>query len=343
MMFLHPLWFAALILLPLPWLFLRRRDYLPHSKVGMVGGRGGAWLQRAPLAAFTIGLALLIVCLARPQVREEGATQVIMSRDIIIGVDISGSMSAGFSGEIPKVESTGNSELDRALPAPPKPAPKPGSYPSYETPGKRRIDAAQSAVLRFVRHRYERAQGDRIGIQVFDTAPRWSWPLTDDLKMIYRKGLFISEGLGGGTNFGSIDPGPIDAAGEHFTERGQASSKVIILVTDGEDSISSDAWDRLSTLIHTQGIKLYVVNVGESYYGDNTDIARLAREVGGQTFRVTNAAEMAACFDSIDQLEKSPVEVQMQARFHDIFHFFAFAALGFLVIALVGEAVIISR
>lgn len=344
MMLMHPLWLLGLLLLPLPWLFLHRREYLPHSKVGMLGARRGGWLRRVPLAAFTVGLGLMFICLARPQVREESATQTIMSRDIVIAVDISGSMGATFNGEMPKVENSGNSELDKALPPPPPKKPV-DRYSQYEDPnvGKRRIDAAQAAVLRFVRHRYERAHGDRIAVEVFDMVPRWSWPLTDDLKMIYRKGLFISQGLGGGTNFGSQKPGPIDAAGEHFVERGQAATKVIILVTDGEDYISPDAWNRLTELMKAQGIRLYVVGVGENLARGNVDIFRLAKEVGGQTFSVTNAAEMAACFDSIDQMERSPVEVQMQAHYHDIFHFFAIAALSFIVLGVLGEFLFISR
>jgi len=119
MVMMHPLWLALLLLLPLPWVFFKRREYLPHSNVGMLGAKGGGWLRRLPLAAFTIGLALLVVCLARPQVRVDSAAEVIMSRDIIMAVDISGSMGSPFNGEIPKLES-GNSELDKQLPPPPK-------------------------------------------------------------------------------------------------------------------------------------------------------------------------------------------------------------------------------
>lgn len=339
MVMMHPLWLVALILLPLPWLFLRRREFLPHSNVGMLGAKGGnSWLRRVPLAAFTLGLALLVVCLARPQVREDSATQVIMSRDIIIAVDISGSMSAGFNGEIPKLPG-GSSELDKQLPPPPKKAPNPRD-PYGEVPStKRRIDAAQSAVLRFVRQRFERAQGDRMGIEVFDTAPRWSWPLTDDLKMIYRKGLFVSEGLGGGTSL----PVPIEAAIEHFDERGQATSKVLILITDGEDYIPADTMDKLTKAMNSRNMKLYVIGVGEDLVRGNTDIFRLSKASGGQTFAATNAADLARCFDSIDELERSPVEMQMQPHFRDIFEFFAIAALAFIVLALVGEALIISN
>lgn len=340
MVMMHPLWLVALVLLPLPWLFLRRREYLPHSNVGMLAANGGnSWLRHLPLAAFTLGLAMLIVCLARPQIREDAATQTIMSRDIIIAVDISGSMSGGFQGEMPKLDDgKPNPELDKQLPLPPK-KPNPNDPYSYEPVGKRRIDAAQAAVLRFVRLRFERAAGDRMGIEVFDTQARWSWPLTDDLKQIYRKGLFVSQGMGGGTSL----PVAVQAAIEHFDERGQAASKVLILVTDGEDYIDGGTMDTLTKQLNSRGIKLYVIGVGEDLARGNADIFRLARSAGGQTFAVTNAVQMAQCFDSIDQLERSPVEVQMTPHFRDIFEYFAIAALVLIVIAVMGEALIISH
>lgn len=341
MVLMHPLWLLALLMLPLPWLFLRRKEHLPHSNVSMLGTAGGAWLRRIPLAAFTIGLALLIVCLARPQLREDEARQTIMSRDIIVAVDISGSMGAGFVGEIPKVPG-GNPELDKALPPPPKKKPNPND--PYSVPGSgRRIDAAQAAVLRFVRHRFERGQGDRMGIEVFDMSPRWSWPLTDDLKMIYRKGLFVGEGLGGGTNFGSFGKGPMDAAFEHFDERGEAGTKVMILVTDGEDSIDPGTMDRLVSGLKSRGIRLYVIGVGEDMTRGNYDIFRLAQATDGQVFKVSNAAEMARCMDSIDEMERSPVQIQMQPHFYDIFHYFAIAAFSFVLVAVIGEFLIVSH
>lgn len=341
MIWMHPLWLAALLLLPLPWLFLRRRESVPFSDNRLLGSaRGNRWLHRLPLAAFTIAMALVVVSLARPQVREESPTQVIQSRDIIIAVDISGSMGGLFDGEIPKADGP-KGELDKDFPGMPKPKPGQRVDPNL---GKRRIDAAQSAVLRFVRHRYEHGAGDRIGVQVFDDAPRWSWPLTDDLKMIYRKGLFLTEGaLQGGTNFGGWSPGPFDAAIEHFDERGQAASKVMIILTDGESSIGSDVMARLQSEFEARGIRLYVIGVGEELSRGNFDIFRFAQLLGGPTFRVQNGADMAKCFDSIDELERSPVEVATESTYGDVFHYFAIAALSFFCLSVLGRAVIVSN
>ncbi len=342
MILLHPLWLALLLLLPLPWLYLRRKDYLGYSDVRLVeGARGNRFLHRVPLALITIGLALLIVSLACPQVRREDDTQVVKSRDIIFAVDISGSMTSKFEGEIPKPEK-GSGDLDKELPPADSKGPRAGDSPDPDV-GKRRIDAAQSAVTRFVRARYIRGEGDRVGIMVFDTDPHWSWPLTDDLKMIYRKGLFISEGIGGGTNFGDRDPGPIDAAAAHFDERGQAATRVMIMVTDGEDRIGAEAMERLRSKLQQRHIRLYVIGVGETLAHRDVDIIRLAESVGGQVFRVENAQDMARCFDSIDSMERSPVEVPTHTSYQDVFFYFSAAALGLFLLGALSEVIIVRQ
>jgi Ca-activated chloride channel homolog len=341
MILLHPWMLALLLLLPLPWLYLRRKEHLAFSDTRMLGKLGLKLpLHRLPLVLFSIAFCLLVVCIARPQIRQDEATQVIKSRDIVMAVDVSGSMSGQFAGEIPKPG--GNTDLDKELPVKP-PAPPRDDYGYYPEPGKRRIDAAEGAILNFVRNRFVRAEGDRIGIMTFDLEPRFSWPLTDDLKMIYRKGLFISEGMGGGTNFGNDDPGPIDLAVEHFDERGQAASKVMILVTDGEDYIDASAFDRLVDKLQSRGVRFYVIGIGDRLAYRDTDIIRLAEKVGGGVFRVENANDMNKVFETIDEMERSPVEVSTRAHYEDIFAIFALAGLSFLMLGLATEALVVSQ
>jgi len=341
MILLHPWMLALLLLLPLPWLYLRRKEHLVFSDTRVLGKLGlRIPLHRLPLVLYSLAFCLLVVCIARPQIRQDEATQVIKSRDIVMAVDVSGSMSGAFAGEIPKP--SGNTDLDKELPIKPPTAPR-DDYGYYPEPGKRRIDAAEGAILNFVRNRFVRAEGDRIGIVTFDMEPRFSWPLTDDLKMIYRKGLFISEGMGGGTNFGNDDPGPIDLAASHFDERGQAASKVMILVTDGEDYIEASAFDRLVGKLQERNIRLYVIGIGDRLAYRDTDIIRLAEKVGGGVFRVENANDMNKVFETIDAMERSPVEVSTRAVYEDIFVIFALAGLAVLMLGMATEALVVSQ
>lgn len=351
MQFMHPLWLLLLLLFPLPWIFLRRRGHVGFSDTRLVQeARFSRILIWAPLALFQLALACVIIAWARPQVPRPSAAGVIQSRDIIMAVDISASMDAGFEGKIPPPEKS-DPELDKALPPIPKKAPERDRY-GYsrryyddDTSSKRanrRIDAAQDAVMRFTRHRFLRAQGDRAAVISFDTAPHWRYPLTDDLKQIYRQAMFISEGMGGGTNFGEVDPGPIDWAYDHFIERGRASARVIILVTDGEDHIGRSAMSRLQSKLTELNIKLYVIGVGPTL-GGRTDLGDLAETTGGKVYRVENAAGLTQCFDSIDELERSPIEIERPGGYRDIFPAFAIMALVFLLSAVAVDAFIIRQ
>jgi Ca-activated chloride channel family protein len=337
MVLAHPFWLLLLALLPLPWIWFRRRGFTGFSSIRLAGAvTGNTILYRLPLALISLGFIALVIALAQPQRVQVQSTQSMKARDIIIGVDISGSMGATFQGEIPA--RVRNAELDRDLPPrPPKPV-KPGQPPAD---GHRRVDAAQAAVIRFVEDRYLAHAGDRVGILVFDFSPHWSWPLTHDLKMIYRKGEFVDEGLGGGTNFGENKPGPFDAAAEHFDELGQSVTKVFIMVTDGEDNLSPSTISRLAEVLQSRGIHFYLIHVGQSER--DLDIMRLAEKVDGRIFRVDNAQDMAECFASIDKMERSVVQTDTTKKHDEIFFYFAGAALLLFLLGAAAEAFIVNQ
>lgn len=341
MVLAHPFWLFILLLLPLPWILFRAKGYIGFSDERLTfGTAGSSMLYRLPLVLVSIAIVFISIALARPQRLKVESTETIKGRDIVIAVDISGSMGGRFEGEIPK--DTKDPQLDKELPPRPERTPKPGEPPPQKK-GGRRIDAAQAAVLKFVKSRYVANQGDRIGIQVFDFSPHWSWPLTHDLKTIYRKGEFVDEGLGGGTNFGDIKPGPIDAAAEHFDELGQARTRVLILVTDGEDDMRWATMNRLADALTSRGIRLYVIGVGETLARQDVDIIRLAQQVGGGIFRVENAAALDACFKTIDEMERSVIQVHTTTRHEEVFQFFALAGVIFFLVGMAAEALILSQ
>ncbi|HJY88286.1 MAG TPA: VWA domain-containing protein [Candidatus Acidoferrales bacterium] len=337
----HPFWLLLLILIPVPWLMLRRKGFLGHSNVRLTAGMAGSTiLYRLPLAFLSISFALLVVSLAQPQRLHVESEQTIKARDIMIAVDISGSMGSPFDGEIPKLEP--DPELDKALPPAP-PQKRRGPENPNEFRGNRRIDAAQWAVLSFIRDRWKANAGDRVGIIVFDSAPYYSWPLTHDLRQIYRKGQFVGEGLGGGTNFGDSKPGPIDAAADHFDELGKATTKVLIMVTDGEDNISEMTKSRLKSVLQSRGISFYVVGVGQTLAERDVDIIRFAEDVGGKVFRVENTTELEAGFKTIDKMERTVISVTVSNRHEEMFFYFAGAAVIFLLLGLVAAALILNE
>jgi Ca-activated chloride channel family protein len=351
MLLAHPFWLLLLLLLPLPWIFLRRKGFVGYSDLSLTRGvSSNGLLYHLPLMLFSIAYVLLLIGLAQPQIPHHTTTKTIRTRDIVVAVDISGSMDSDFKGEIPK-RKVNIPDLDKELPPRPKlknlddPYSQTGSSSSAKR-DRRLIDGAQAALLRFVEDRYVSQSGDRVGILAFDTSPHWLWPLTDDLKQIWRNGLFIDQGLGGGTNFGELNPGPIDAAVEQFQEMGKSTTRVLILVTDGQDSLSDSTLKRLSSLIEKHHIHLYVVGVGDALGKANSayDIFRLTEMVGGAIFHVEDAKDLTTCFENINRMERSLVEVESKlVRYQEIFFYFVIAAVVFIGLGLAAEVLIVSQ
>ncbi|MBY0358461.1 MAG: VWA domain-containing protein [Candidatus Obscuribacterales bacterium] len=341
----NPMWLCLLLLLPVSWFFLRRKGCVRNTAVSnLPAGRLATCLRLIPNLCFVIAYASLLVALSRPMIPDKPTIETIIGRDIMVAVDISLSMVAELDGDRPEA-AIKTPELDTRLPAsglshkdnnPFHPdAPKEGKM--------RRIDGAQAAVLNFIRNRHLALAGDRIGMIVFDSHPRVAWPLTHDLRMIYRKGQFVYEGLGGGTNFGGDPPGPIDLAVAQFKELGQADSKIMILVSDGEDNLDSNTQERLHNLIVENGIHFYVIGVGPALAKKDVDIMRVADRVGGKVYRAESSEELNKCFSAIDKLERSPIKYEAHANEQNFFYFFAGLSLVCLLAALCGEFLFVNQ
>lgn len=349
MVLANPLWLVLLLALPLAWFFFRRKGFVGYSDVRRLGnttqGLGSRFFHMIPHLLLALAFVALCVALARPQKVHVISNESFKARDIIIAVDKSGSMGGQLAGEMPK-RVTGETELDKELPPRPPRKDMPQATDAWGRPveaGHRRIDAAQLAVLDFVRDRYGANAGDRIGIMVFDTDQYWSWPITHDLKTIYRKGDFVNEGVGGGTNFGEMKPGPIDAAAEHFDELGKSVTKVLILVTDGEDMLSESTMRRLADILGERGIRIYVVGIGETLARRDVDIIRFVEAVGGKAFRVENAGDLADCFKTINEMERSVVQVDTSQKREELFFYFVFASIGLLLLGTLAEALFLNQ
>ena len=155
MILAHPLWLLLLVLVPLPWLIARHKGYVGFPDTSRITPSRGGWLLHViPVLLLVAGFATLSIALARPQKLHVISTQSFKSRDILIGVDISGSMAAQFGK--PPESVVGQTELDKDFPGRPDRTGKNAQQDpySYSRIGERRIDNAQAATLDFIRNRY---------------------------------------------------------------------------------------------------------------------------------------------------------------------------------------------
>ncbi len=343
MTFAQPLWFGALVLLPLLFL-LKKKGYLGFSDHRLLGGNSRflRLLSKLPMIFASLALVSLVIAMAKPQVPGPPVHKTTPGRDIIFTVDISFSMTFPFKGTIEPHQTP--PDLAFKTPFNERRHEEKGLQFVPPTDGKlERIHPLQNALLRFIENRYEEKTGDRMGLIVFDVKPRYAWPITDDLRMLYRKAQFIQNNLGTGTNFGKNPPGPLDLAVQHFKESGQAKSKVLIMVTDGEDEIDPATQQRLVKLLQDNNIRFYLVGVGETLARQDVDILKVAGAVGGKVFRVEDAGSMAECFATIDKMEKSEVTVSELETRNDVFFYFVWAALAGFGLFLLSEIFILTR
>lgn len=349
MYFAHPAWLLVLFCMPLPWLFLRRKGFLGYSDLRLIENmKRHAFLHKIPAGLLCLSFIALAVSLAQPEQSYMKPTGNQLSRDVIFGIDVSGSMTAEFDGTVPAPDPRCAVALGQ-VPAGLLKAYAHDIGSDYLTTTGTRQAAAAGSVENFICQSYLRNSGDRVGLLEFSDSPTWLWPLSSDLSMVFRQSQFIPFASGAGTNFGGTPPGPLDFSAAMFKQIGQAKSRVFILVTDGEDYLSDEVKARLTKLMRDNGIHFYVISVGEDLapkgqpLSADADIAQIAITTGGAVFQAQSEQDLNKAVQTVDELTRSPVQVETTPAHDELFMYFAWAFVLLFVLGLGGEAVVLRR
>lgn len=253
-----------------------------------------------------VAVSLLILAFARPQSTLKRQNVSIEGIDIVLGLDISGSMLA--------------QDL------------KPD-----------RLEAAKKVSQDFFQGR----PNDRIGLVVFSGEAFTQCPLTtdhgiiedmlDDIKSgIIQDGTAIGDGL---------------ATAINRLKESQAVSKVIILLTDGQNNAGSIAPLSAAEIAKIYGIRIYTIGVGTIGYApypvqtpfgtqyqnmevkiDEDLLKQVANMTDGKYFRATDNTRLKEVYQEIDQLEKSKIDVTEFRKKHE--EFLNLALIALLLLAL---------
>ncbi len=313
--FQHAWVLFGLLLLPLlAWLRGQRgaRPAFVYSAVSLLKqvskasrSRAGAWLH----ALRWLALALLIVALARPQkVRTENSVRA-SGIDIVIAIDLSGSMESE----------------------------------DFEIKGQRvnRLVVAKETVAKFI----EKRPSDRIGLVAFAGKAYIAAPLTLDHGFLQanlaRLNLHTIED---GTAIGS----GLSASVNRLREL-KSKSKIVILMTDGQNNAGKIPPLTAAEAAKALDVKVYTVGVGirgnapfpqNTPFGkryvmtpvdiDEPTLTAISEKTGGKYYRADSTDTLRKIYEEIDQFEKTEAVVKKFVRRQELFHIPA--SLGLLAL-----------
>ena len=226
----------------------------------------------------------LILALCRPQIIGESVSLPTSGRDLMLGVDISGSMS------------TEDMQL-RGTPV-------------------TRLSIVKGVVSDFISNR----SGDRVGLILFGPNAYVQAPLTFDLKTVEKLLIEAPVGIAGGkTAIGDA----IGLATKRLKDR-PSENRVLILLTDGSNNVGELSPQKAAALAKDIGVRIHTVGVGadelelRSLFGfgrrmvnpsadlDEETLRNIADTTGGNYFRAADTETLVGIYDEINKLE--PVE-----------------------------------
>jgi Ca-activated chloride channel family protein len=274
----------ALLLLPLPWLVRRLLPPAPAAgsaalRVPFFAALAEDRSPRLPLARWPamVGLlawALLVLAAARPQWIGEPVALPLAGRDLMLAVDISGSMR----------------EEDMVI-------------------GGRIVDRL-TAVKAVAGDFMERREGDRIGLILFGQQAYVQTPLTFDRDTARTLLFEAAVGLAGReTAIGDA----IGLAVKRLRDA-DTDERVLILLTDGANTAGTIRPLKAAELAAEAGVRIHTIGVGgdpRSAYGlnlgrnplDETTLKAIAEATGGRYFRGRDVGELQAIYAMLDELE----------------------------------------
>ncbi len=279
-------------------------------------------LVHVPRALRIVAIGVIVLALARPQRRSADYSEV-EGIDIVVALDVSNSMS----------------ERD-LLP--------------------NRLTAAQQVLARFV----SRRNNDRIGLVIFGREAFTQCPLTLDHRAL--RGLLAEVRLelidGTSTAIGSalatalnrlcksVGGATEESEGKGSYCKGGAKSKVIILLTDGDNNAGQLAPEQVARYAQSFGVKIFTVLMGRDvgttaemggllprmrYPVNPRLLEQIASLTGGTPYLATDSAALEQRFQAIlDELDRSRLKEQ-RGRTTDLFTRFTGMTLALVLLELV--------
>ncbi|WP_295890504.1 VWA domain-containing protein [uncultured Vibrio sp.] len=263
--------------------------------LGMKAQEGATQLQPTlwQKGALVFGWCLLVLAMAKPVMLSDPQTREIKGRDLMVIVDLSGSMD------------------------------QKDFIQTAESEPMTRIKAAQHVLSNFSQTR----EGDRLGLIVFGDAAYLQTPFTADLDA-WRELLLQTRTAMAGQNTHLGDA--IGLGIKHYTENGESEQKVMLVVTDGNDTDSLVPPVEAAKVAAQYGVRIHMIAIGDpvavgEQQLDMETIKGVADITGGESFLALSPSELERVSQTISELEPALYKsytYQVQTSLHYIPIFF---------------------
>lgn len=287
-------------------------------------------------------VAFLVIALARPQGGQDITAQEGYGIDIVLAIDVSGSMLC-----VDKIPSSMNSGVMAGY-----------SYfndPTGELFDQNRLNSAKKVISDYV----EKQDYNRIGVVVFAGYSYTKCPLTLDKEMLQT----IIDGISYNYENDGTAIGMGIATAVNRLKKSTAESKVIILLTDGVNNSGMIEPSTAAQIAREKDIRIYTIGLGNpegalapadstedprSYYFDSSQgfdsetLQEIAEITGGKFYEAEDATALQEIYDDIDELEKSKYEVQRRILYTENFLPFLIAGAALLLFYILLSTAVIK-
>jgi Ca-activated chloride channel family protein len=319
--FSSPLFLILLAILPLKIWYQKRHAQRPLIRISSTGG-----LQTIPRSRFLktawiipavkyTAFFLMVLAMARPQWGTRQVEVLTEGINIVLAVDVSGSMAA----------------LD------------------FKRDGRivNRLEAVKGVIEEFIAKR----DGDRIGVVIFGSEAFTQIPLTRDYHTI----AYVMDRIEIGAAGTDTAIGDAIGISLKRLKDIDSKSNIIILLTDGQSNAGELSPETATQIAKTAGVKIYTIGVGTKgkapfriehpllgeqfvYQNVNIDEAaleRIAKACDGMYFKADNTPQLAKIYDMIDRMEKTTVKVKTFAEYRELYRYCLIPAFVLLLVWIV--------
>jgi Ca-activated chloride channel family protein len=305
----------ALLLTPLPllvwWLLPPQRESVSALRVpffdrivastGSEARAGAVVMRRRPvqMVMATAVWLLLVFGLARPEWVGEPVVRTEAARDIMLAIDLSGSMDYR-------------------------------DFPDVDGQNIGRFEAVQNVVDSFIANR----ENDRVGMIVFGSKAYLQVPFTRDLESARALVQLMEVGMAGPkTALGDA----IGLAIRSF-ESSEVEDRLLILLTDGNDTASAMTPVNAAEIASLNDVEVYTVGIGDTEASgeDRVDfdaLAEIAERTGGAFFNAEDTSALDAIYRRIDETAVADVRTRSWRPRESLVHWPAGAAALLIVLA----------